>query len=104
MGGTIANAYFNHPENVSGIIYTATYCDGISASSSCLDTLFAGAEIPSKCVEFYTAMGLSADIALEAAKWPVHCNADALLDYTMARRLSTCTYSGILLLLYNPSC
>ena len=44
----------------------ATYYDGPNMSKFLShDALLAGAEIPSKCVEFYTAMGLSEEMALE---------------------------------------
>lgn len=102
MGGNIANAYFfKHTDAVSGIIYTGTYYDGPNVSKFLSrEALFAGTEMPTSCVEFYTAMGLSMEIALEAAKWPVHCrvnNADALLDYAMAGKYSQITVPTVII-------
>ncbi|KAF4228991.1 hypothetical protein CNMCM6805_001785 [Aspergillus fumigatiaffinis] len=86
MGGNIASAYYlTNPTNVSKIIYTATYYDGKSAKQFFpLEGLTAGVDEPSKCVDFYTIMGLDRSIALEAAKWPAHGrrnNASCLVSY-----------------------
>ncbi|GFF75041.1 hypothetical protein IFM47457_11012 [Aspergillus lentulus] len=46
--------------------------------------LTAGVDEPSKCVDFYTILGLDRSIALEAAKWPAHGrrnNASCLVSY-----------------------
>lgn len=88
MGGNIASAYFlSHPTGVSGIIYTGTYYDGPNISRFLArEKLWAGAGTPSRCVEFYTSMNLSHEIALEAAKWPAHSrkhNGNALADFAI---------------------
>ncbi|PKX88204.1 alpha/beta fold hydrolase [Aspergillus novofumigatus IBT 16806] len=86
MGGNIASAYYlRNPTRVSKIIYTATYYDGKSAKQFFpYEGLTAGVDELSKCVDFYTIMGLDRSIALEAAKWPAHGrrnNASCLVSY-----------------------
>ncbi|PLB44116.1 putative alpha/beta fold family hydrolase [Aspergillus steynii IBT 23096] len=96
MGGNIASSYFlSHPTSVSGIIYTGTYYDGPNmARFLSREDLWAGAESPSKCVDFYANMKLSKDIAQEAAKWPAHIrkhNGIALASFAMAGRYAEIT-------------
>ena len=44
---------------MSGIIYTATHFDGAFVTDFlAYEALTDGAEIPSKCIEFYTRMAL----------------------------------------------
>ncbi|OGM47689.1 hypothetical protein ABOM_004291 [Aspergillus bombycis] len=89
MGGNIASTYFlKHPDTVAGIIYTGTYYDGKTVDGKFItyDGLTDGVESPSRAARFYSAMGLSEDIALEAAKWPPHgrrYNAKALFQCDM---------------------
>lgn len=102
MGGNIASAYYlAHPQKVSGIIYTATYYDGgYSAKYLPMEALYDSAEIPSKCVEFYTNMRLSEDIAHEAAKWPAYIrknNAKALYSFEMNGRYSQITVPTVII-------
>ncbi|RAH45317.1 alpha/beta fold hydrolase [Aspergillus brunneoviolaceus CBS 621.78] len=88
MGGNIGAAYcLAHPGRVAGLIQTGTYIDGarIQAILS-YEALTSGVESPSKCVAFYTNMGLEEATALEAAKWPAYCrryNARALLGWAI---------------------
>lgn len=100
MGGNISAAYYlAHPEKVSGIIQTGTYFDGKSIQENLTyDVLESGVESPSKCVEFYTSMGLDLPTALEAAKWPAHArrhNARALLAFEMGDRYSQFKVPGL---------
>ncbi|KAG2002107.1 hypothetical protein GB937_009773 [Aspergillus fischeri] len=86
MGGNIASAYYlMNPTNVSKIIYTATYYDGkIAGQFLPYEALTGGADVPSKCVDFYASMGLDRSIAVEAAKWPAYGrrhNASCLLAF-----------------------
>ena len=89
MGGNIASAYYlTHQDTVVGIIYTGTYYDGKTVDGRFLtyDAITDGVESPSRSVEFYFAMGLRKDIALEAAKWVPHGwrnNARSLLQFDM---------------------
>jgi pimeloyl-ACP methyl ester carboxylesterase len=59
MGGNIASAYYlAHPENGLGIIYTGAYYDGLNIARFLgHEALYADADTPSKCIEFYTGMG-----------------------------------------------
>ncbi|KAE8410780.1 putative alpha/beta fold family hydrolase [Aspergillus pseudocaelatus] len=102
MGGNIASAYtLAHPKNVTGIIYTATYYDGINISKFLpMSALYDGADIPSKCVEFYTNMRCPEDIAHEAAKWPAYIrknNAKALYGFEMNGRYSQITVPTVII-------
>ncbi|PYH84573.1 putative alpha/beta fold family hydrolase [Aspergillus uvarum CBS 121591] len=100
MGGNIGAAYYlAHPERVAGLIQTGTYYDGsrIQATLS-YEALTAGVETPSKCVEFFTNMGLDEATALEAAKWPAYCRryiAKALLGWEIGGRYADLKIPGL---------
>lgn len=86
VGGNIAAAYCQeHPEDVAGIISSATYFDGEQIGKYLpFELLTHRADEPSQSVAFYSQTGLIETIALEAAKWPGYIrrhNAKALLDF-----------------------
>ncbi|PYI00448.1 putative alpha/beta fold family hydrolase [Aspergillus sclerotiicarbonarius CBS 121057] len=100
MGGSIGAAYhLAHPDRVTGLIQTGTYLDGVRMGKLLTyDMLTAGVENPSRCVAFYTAMGLDPSTALEAAKWPAYCrrhNAKALLAWDIGDRYATFNIPGL---------
>ncbi|OJI99444.1 hypothetical protein ASPVEDRAFT_81054 [Aspergillus versicolor CBS 583.65] len=78
----------DHTESIA--CATGTYFDGKSVQENLTyDVLESGVERPSKCVEFYTSIGLDLPTALEAAKWPAQTrqyNARALLAFEMGGR------------------
>ncbi|KAB8076286.1 putative alpha/beta fold family hydrolase [Aspergillus leporis] len=102
MGGNIASAfYLANPTKVSQIIYTGTYYDG-KAMRPILpyDALASGVDEPSKCVEFYTNMGLDRGIAIEAAKWPAHGrrnNAKCLLSFDIGDGYASITVPTLII-------
>lgn len=89
MGGNIASTFhLRHSYFVSGIIYSGTYFDGkLATELGTRPETYAGmADSPSRAADFYVDMGLSFDIAIEAAKWPAYArwnNAKALLEHGM---------------------
>ncbi|KAF4175366.1 hypothetical protein CNMCM8060_007375 [Aspergillus lentulus] len=88
IGGNIAAAYcLAHPERVTTIISSGTYFDGVHVRPFLpLDTLTYRTDEPSQVVAFYAQIGLTDEIALEAAKWPAYArchNAKALLDFNI---------------------
>lgn len=102
MGGNIGAAYYlAHPGIVAGIIQTATYFDGKSIQENLpYNALISGVESPSKCVEFYTNMGLDLPTALEAAKWPAHArrhNARALLQFEIGDQYARFKVPGLVI-------
>lgn len=94
MGGNISTAFtLAYPEIVSGIIYTGTYASGpqFVELGGTAQALIDGNSKPSASVEFFKNFGLNEEIAMEAAKWPLHAlkgNAHALVNYDPGQRLS----------------
>lgn len=102
MGGNIGAAYcLKHPSHISGIVFSGTYFDGkLMAKCLTYDMLTSGVEDPSKCVAFYTNMGLDHSTALEAAKWPAYArrnNAAALFAFDMGDRYASIKVPGLIL-------
>lgn len=102
MGGNTATAYYHsNPRNVAGIVYSGTCFDGkLARNFLTYDALTYGIESPSKCVEFYSSMGLDKTIALEAAKWPAYArgnNAKALLSFEIGDMYSTINVPGLII-------
>lgn len=78
---------------VSGIIYTGTYTSGhqLVVMGGSAQVLIDGHTKPSASVEFFKNFGLNEEIALEAAKWPLHAlkgNAHVLVNYNPGQRYS----------------
>ncbi|KAB8078857.1 hypothetical protein BDV29DRAFT_187546 [Aspergillus leporis] len=99
---TSSNCQNNDPfVLVSQIAYTGTYYDG-KAMSHILPygALTSGVGKPSKCVEFYTNMGLDQTIAIEAAKWPAHGrrnNASCLLSFDIGDGYASITVPSLII-------
>ena len=103
MGCNIAAAYYlDHPDHVAGIMSSAAYYDGKRIQKFVTPEMFAsGVDTPSKCVAFYTNMGLDEATALEAAKWPAHGrrnNAQALMSYTMDGKYAMIKVPGLVVM------
>jgi pimeloyl-ACP methyl ester carboxylesterase len=71
FGSLIASEFFlQHLHRVKGIVYTGTVIDGMfDDPEAAVHALTQNGHLPSAAVQFYTDLGLSRDIALEAAKW-----------------------------------
>ncbi|KAH9870994.1 hypothetical protein J1614_006568 [Plenodomus biglobosus] len=71
FGSLIASEFvLQHPDRVKGIIYTGAVIDGVfNDPVTAVSALTHNGHLPSAVVQFYTSLGLTHDIALEAAKW-----------------------------------
>lgn len=71
FGSLIASEFFHqHPDRVKGIVYTGAVIAGMfDDPEATVHALTYNGHLPSAAAQFYINLGLSRDIALEAAKW-----------------------------------
>ncbi len=75
MGGNIACEFRAcAPERFAGIVFVGSYVAGaqIAAVGNTLARITASVTKPSARIRFFESVGLPFDIAVEAAKWPLH--------------------------------
>jgi pimeloyl-ACP methyl ester carboxylesterase len=93
MGGNIAlETHAADPARVVGIVFVGSYVAGaqIVAAGNRPEALRRAVSTSSGRVAFYTGVGLPADIALEATKWPLYAllgNAESFLEFNGASLL-----------------
>ena len=87
MGGNIALEFYSaHPARVAGIVFVGSYVAGsqIIAAGNRPELIRSAVSKHSSRVDFYTSVGLSAAIAIEATKWPLYAllgNAESFLEF-----------------------
>ncbi len=95
MGGNIAlETYALDPARIAGLAFVGSYVAGaqIVAAGNAPDALRAAVSRPTGRVAFYTSVGLSESIAMEAAKWPLYAllgNAESFLAFDGSALLPT---------------
>lgn len=93
MGGNTACLYYlAHPEAVAGIVFVGSYVSGsqIAGVGNTLDVIKGAVKHKAGRVEFYKAVGLSEEIAMESAKWELYAvmgNAESFMEFDISERI-----------------
>lgn len=94
MGGNTACLYaLKYPERTVGIVLVGSYATGqhIIQAGNTWDAIKNAVKTKQSRVDFYKAVGLSEEIAMESANWPLYAilgNAQSFLDFDVTERLS----------------
>lgn len=103
MGGNTACLYYlKHPEAVTGIVYCGSYVSGaqIAGVGNTLEAIKGAVKQKANRVEFYKAVGLSEEIAMESAKWELYAvlgNAESFMEFDISDRLGDVTCPTLIL-------
>lgn len=93
MGGNTACLYYlAHPNAVAGIVFAGSYVSGsqIAGAGNTLDVIKGAVKHKASRVEFYKAVGLSEEIAMESAKWELYAvlgNAESFMEFDISSRI-----------------
>jgi pimeloyl-ACP methyl ester carboxylesterase len=93
MGGNTACLYYlAHPNAVAGIVFVGSYVAGsqIAEAGNTLDVIKGAVKHKASRVEFYKAVGLPEEIAMESAKWELYAvlgNAESFMEFDISSRI-----------------
>jgi pimeloyl-ACP methyl ester carboxylesterase len=93
MGGNTACRYYlAHPDTVAGIVFVGSYLSGhqIAGVGNTLEAIKGAVKTKAGRVEFYKAVGLSEQIAMESAKWELYAvmgNAESFMEFDISESI-----------------
>jgi pimeloyl-ACP methyl ester carboxylesterase len=103
MGGNTACLYYlAHPEAVAGIVFVGSYVSGgqIAGVGNTLDVIKGAVKRKADRVEFYKAVGLTEEMALESAKWELYAvlgNAESFMEFDISDRIGEIACPSLIL-------
>jgi len=93
MGGNTASVFcLTNPGKVTGLIYVGSYVAGhqIATAGNTLERIKTAVSSQQARIEFYTAVGIPPDLAIEATKWPLYAllgNAESFMAFDLGARI-----------------